>query len=409
MILTIDGREPTSSSHIARILELVSAGREADAAGHARSEDAGHRRDTGRASAHSGAHAHVVDHTARGCRWLAEALRRARPPSTASRTEVRRDLLRAAFWPGRHYHARVRRSDFAYHLPEDLIAQTPLAERSASRLLALDGSTGALRDRSHPRSAELVRPGDLLVFNDTRVVAARLVGSSLRAGGWRSSWSARLASGTHSCSCGRARRFAKSWRSRPKVGRCASWRRRATYGKSLCRRRRWNSSSAGARCRCRRTFIARRMLRISERYQSIFAQHAGAVAAPTACLHFDEALIAQIEARGVQRALVTLHVGAGTFQPVRTDDLESHVMHAERVSVSAETCEAIERTRAAGGRVVAIGTTVARALEAAPRSASRRRRIFTGGAFCAAPSNPSAATPASSSRQAFSSASSTRC
>jgi S-adenosylmethionine:tRNA ribosyltransferase-isomerase len=102
-----------------------------------------------------------------------------------------------------------------------------------------------------------------------------------------------------------------------------------------------------------------------QRYQSIFAQHSGAVAAPTASLHFDETLVAQLEARGVRRAFVTLHVGAGTFQPVRADDLESHVMHAEWISVDADTCEAIERTRASGGRVVAIGTTVARALEAA--------------------------------------------
>ncbi|HEV7443391.1 MAG TPA: S-adenosylmethionine:tRNA ribosyltransferase-isomerase, partial [Steroidobacteraceae bacterium] len=106
-----------------------------------------------------------------------------------------------------------------------------------------------------------------------------------------------------------------------------------------------------------------------ERYQSIFARERGAVAAPTASLHFDSQLIREIEALGVNRAFVTLHVGAGTFQPVRTDDLESHVMHAERVSVSAATCEAIERTRADGGRIVAIGTTVVRALESAALAA----------------------------------------
>jgi S-adenosylmethionine:tRNA ribosyltransferase-isomerase len=106
-----------------------------------------------------------------------------------------------------------------------------------------------------------------------------------------------------------------------------------------------------------------------QRYQSIFARHAGAVAAPTASLHFDEGLIREIESRGVNRAFVTLHVGAGTFQPVRTDDLGSHVMHAEWVSVGADTCAAINRTRAAGGRVVSIGTTVARALESAALAA----------------------------------------
>jgi S-adenosylmethionine:tRNA ribosyltransferase-isomerase len=112
-----------------------------------------------------------------------------------------------------------------------------------------------------------------------------------------------------------------------------------------------------------------------QRYQSIFARHAGAVAAPTASLHFDDELLGKIEARGVKRAFVTLHVGAGTFQPVRTDDLESHVMHAEWVSVGADTCEAINRTRAAGGRVVSIGTTVARALESAALDALESRAV----------------------------------
>jgi S-adenosylmethionine:tRNA ribosyltransferase-isomerase len=117
-----------------------------------------------------------------------------------------------------------------------------------------------------------------------------------------------------------------------------------------------------------------------ERYQSIFAEHAGAVAAPTASLHFDARLIEALDARGVNRALVTLHVGAGTFQPVRVDDLESHVMHAERVTVSSETCEAIARTRAAGKRVVAVGTTVARALESAALAAQPLRAEAGSGA-----------------------------
>ncbi len=102
-----------------------------------------------------------------------------------------------------------------------------------------------------------------------------------------------------------------------------------------------------------------------KRYQSIFARESGAVAAPTASLHFDATLAEAVAAKGVNRAFITLHVGAGTFQPIRVDDLESHVMHAERVTVGAETCEAIERTRSAGGRVVAVGTTVVRALESA--------------------------------------------
>jgi S-adenosylmethionine:tRNA ribosyltransferase-isomerase len=127
-----------------------------------------------------------------------------------------------------------------------------------------------------------------------------------------------------------------------------------------------------------------------ERYQSIFARERGAVAAPTASLHFDSQLIGEIEARGVRRAFVTLHVGAGTFQPVRMDDLESHVMHAERVSVSAATCRAIEKTRAEGGRVIAVGTTVIRALESAALAAT----VAAQAARTAAPTATPHATPA---------------
>jgi S-adenosylmethionine:tRNA ribosyltransferase-isomerase len=259
----------------------------------------------------------------------------------------------------------VRRADFAYELPEELIAQTPLAERSASRLLVLDGKNGALSDRSIRDLPELVRPGDLLVFNDTRVVAARLVGFK-PSGGRVEIFLERPAGERHAFVQLRA---SKAIREELEiatvggpvrvVGKEGDLWKVALPMPTLEFFERWGEVPLPP-------YIHRAPdASDRERYQSIFAQHAGAVAAPTASLHFDDALIAQLEARGAKRAFVTLHVGAGTFQPVRTDDLESHVMHAERVSVGAETCEAIERTRAAGGRVVAIGTTVARALEAA--------------------------------------------
>jgi S-adenosylmethionine:tRNA ribosyltransferase-isomerase len=259
----------------------------------------------------------------------------------------------------------VRRADFAYELPEELIAQTPLAERSASRLLTLDGATGALADRSIRDLPELLREGDLLVFNDTRVVAARLVGFKP--------------------SGGRVEIFLE----RPIAERQALVQLRA----SKAIREELEIATEGGPVRVVskegdlwKVALPAPTLEFFEtwgevplppyihrtpdpsdkqRYQSIFARHAGAVAAPTASLHFDDELMRRIEARGVKRAFVTLHVGAGTFQPVRTDDLESHVMHAEWVSVGEETCDAIERTRAAGGRIVSIGTTVARALESA--------------------------------------------
>ena len=267
----------------------------------------------------------------------------------------------------------MRRADFAYDLPEELIAQTPLAERSASRLLTLDGSTGALADRSIRDFPQLLREGDLLVFNDTRVVAARLVG--FKPSGGRVEVFLERAVGDAQALV--QLRASKPIREELEIAteggpvRVVSkegdlWKV-ALPGPTLEFFEKWGEVPLPPYIHRTPDAVDR------QRYQSIFARHAGAVAAPTASLHFDDELMRRIEARGVKRAFVTLHVGAGTFQPVRTDDLESHVMHAEWVSVGDETCEAIERTRAAGGRVVSIGTTVARALESAALDAPARR------------------------------------
>lgn len=272
----------------------------------------------------------------------------------------------------------MRRADFAYELPEELIAQTPLAERSASRLLTLDGSTGALADRSIRDFPELLREGDLLVFNDTRVVAARLVG--FKPSGGRVEIFLERAVGEREALV--HLRASKAIREELEIATEGGPVRVVSKEDDL-----WKVALPGATLEffekwgevplppyIHRTPDASDRLR----YQSIFARHAGAVAAPTASLHFDDELIRKIEARGVKRAFVTLHVGAGTFQPVRSDDLESHVMHAEWVSVGVETCEAIARTRAAGGRVVSIGTTVARALESAALAAPTPLQPFSG-------------------------------
>jgi len=263
----------------------------------------------------------------------------------------------------------VRRADFAYELPEELIAQTPLAERSASRLLTLDGATGAIADRSVRDFPDLLREGDLLVFNDTRVVAARLVG--FKPSGGRVEVFLERAVGEREALV--QLRASKAIREELEiateggmvrvVSREGDLWKVALPGQTLEFFEKWGEVPLPPYIH-RTPDAADR-----QRYQSIFARHAGAVAAPTASLHFDDELMGKIDARGVQRAFVTLHVGAGTFQPVRTDELESHVMHAEWVSVSDETCDAINRTRAAGGRVVSIGTTVARALESAALTA----------------------------------------
>ena len=270
----------------------------------------------------------------------------------------------------------MRRQDFSFDLPEELIAQSPLAERSASRLLVLDGVSGAVSDRNVADLPEFLRSGDLLVFNDTRVVAARIVGSK-PSGGRVEIFLERVSGSTAGREALVQLRASKPIREGLEIatpggtvrvlGREDELWRVETPADALEFFEAWGEvplppyihRSADASDR--------------ERYQSIFAREKGAVAAPTASLHFDAPLVAKLEAIGVARAFVTLHVGAGTFQPLRTDDLDAHKMHAERVSVSAATWEAVRRTREAGGRVVAVGTTVVRALESAALHAEPAR------------------------------------
>jgi len=263
------------------------------------------------------------------------------------------------------YHARVRRQDFFYDLPSELIAQTPPAARSAGRMLVLDGSTGASADRMVRDLPGCLASGDLLVLNDTRVIAARLLGKKPSGGrveilleralDGREALAQLCASkpvraGLEVSTAGGAVRVlareAELWRIALPTPALEFFE---TYGEVPLP-----------------PYIRRPPASYDrERYQSIFAREPGAVAAPTASLHFDEALAEALSARGVARAFVTLHVGAGTFQPLRGEDLAAHPLHAERASVGSATCEAIRRARAAGGRVVAVGTTVVRALESA--------------------------------------------
>jgi S-adenosylmethionine:tRNA ribosyltransferase-isomerase len=262
-------------------------------------------------------------------------------------------------------HASVQLHDFAYDIPADLVAQTPLAERSASRLLALEGVTGTCSDRMMRDLPLLLGPGDLLVFNDTRVVAARLMGSKPTGGAveilleralggnqalvqLKGSKALRL--GLEITTAGGAVRILERdrdlWRVEFEAPALETFEAHGNVPLPPYIRREADP--------CDR-----------ERYQSIFARDKGAVAAPTASLHFDPALIATLEKGGVERAFITLHVGAGTFQPLRAEDLDAVVLHAERVHVSAAACEAIRRTQASGARVIAVGTTVVRALESA--------------------------------------------
>lgn len=264
----------------------------------------------------------------------------------------------------------MRRQDFSYQLPPELIAQTPLTERSASRMLVLEGPRGSLTDAAVAQLPAYLAPGDLLVFNDTRVVAARLVGTK-PTGGQVEIFLERALAGHEALAQLSASKGVRDGLSVATAGgeirvleRRADLWRVALPGEALDFFERWGEVPLPP-------YIGRApLLGDRERYQSIFARERGAVAAPTASLHFDAALVAALEARGVERAFVTLHVGAGTFQPVRVDDLAAHRMHAEQVTVSRATCEAVARTRGRGGRVVAVGTTVIRALEAAALAAA---------------------------------------
>jgi S-adenosylmethionine:tRNA ribosyltransferase-isomerase len=263
----------------------------------------------------------------------------------------------------------VRRQDFAYELPPELIAQAPLAERSASRLLVLDPASGELADRTVRDLPLYLRRGDLLVLNDTRVVRARLVG--VKPSGGRVeillerelagaealaqlSASKPIRAGLEVLTAGGAVRV---------LAREDELWRIALPAAALAFFERWGEVPLPPYIR-RPPDAADQ-----ERYQSIFAHEPGAVAAPTASLHFDAPLLAALDERGVSRAQVTLHVGAGTFQPLRSENIADHTMHAERAWVSAAACEAIQHARARGGRIIAVGTTVVRALESAALAA----------------------------------------
>ncbi len=261
--------------------------------------------------------------------------------------------------------------DFDFHLPEELIATEPAATRVASRLLTLDPRTGQLHDRQFVDVLRVLQPGDLLVLNDTRVLAARLYG--------------------HKCSGGKVEILVE---------------RVLTEHTALAHVRASKAPRVGSRLQLdcgvmievvqrvddlfTLSFLTQESLSVllmregqvplppymkrapvlsdSERYQTVYAREQGSVAAPTAGLHFDENLLAQLQQRGVELGFLTLHIGAGTFQPVRVADVTEHVMHSEWFSVSAELCEQVQRTRARQGRVVAVGTTCTRALESAASS-----------------------------------------
>lgn len=264
----------------------------------------------------------------------------------------------------------LKKSDFDFDLPHELIAQEPLPERSASRLLCLDVPARHWDDCQFRRLPQLLRSGDLLVFNDTRVLPARLYGRKTTGGAVEILIERVI--GTHEA------------RAQLRVSK-----KPGTGGRIVLE----DGSEVEVTGRDGEFFVLRfddseplekRLahtghmplppyieraddIRDKERYQTIFARHGGAVAAPTAGLHFDPLVIDALEKRGIDTGYVTLHVGAGTFQPMRAERVEDHHMHREWLNVGAGLVDKIQRTRAAGGRVIAVGTTVVRSLESACR------------------------------------------
>ncbi|MDH6167377.1 S-adenosylmethionine:tRNA ribosyltransferase-isomerase [Variovorax boronicumulans] len=276
-------------------------------------------------------------------------------------------------------------SDFDFDLPPELVAQHPASERTSSRLL--DGTGDAPADRIFKDLPSLLRAGDLLVFNDTRVVKARLFGEK-PTGGKLELLVERVLQGQEVVAHMKVSKKPPVGTTLEMVGgfRATLLGRWPEEDGALFRFAFESDTGENPYMlmeRCGHVPLPPYITHTDSaddesRYQTVFARVPGAVAAPTAALHFDEGLLAALEARGVQRANVTLHVGAGTFQPVKTENIAEHTMHAERYEVPEATQRAIAECKARGGRVVAVGTTTVRTLESWARSgeATGDTRIF---------------------------------
>jgi S-adenosylmethionine:tRNA ribosyltransferase-isomerase len=265
----------------------------------------------------------------------------------------------------------MKLTDFQFELPTELIAQFPSKERTASRLLSLGGNSGVLIDRQFIDFPELLRPDDLLVFNNTKVIPARLLGQ--KDSGGRVEVLVERVLNDHSVLA-----HVRSSKS-PKIGRHlllegtidieVFGRQGALFELYFHTEMSVIDVLESVGRLPLPPYIEREVAQDDlERYQTIYAEHIGAVAAPTAGLHFDQAMLDVINGLGIEVAQVTLHVGAGTFQPVRVDDIKTHQMHSEWLEVSETVCQQVISTQQRGGRVIAVGTTSVRALESASRS-----------------------------------------
>ncbi|MDR3394928.1 MAG: tRNA preQ1(34) S-adenosylmethionine ribosyltransferase-isomerase QueA [Parasulfuritortus sp.] len=271
----------------------------------------------------------------------------------------------------------MKTSDFDYFLPDDLIARYPLPDRSASRLLHVDSPAGRFEDRLFADLPAFFRSGDLLVFNDTRVIKARLFGMK-ESGGRIEALVERVLSdhealvfirASHGPRPGARLRFAEAFEAVVVERQDDLYRLAFDPSRTVLA---WLDEYGLLPLP---PYIDRAAeVGDDARYQTVYARDPGAVAAPTAGLHFDEPMLARLKEIGVELAFVTLHVGAGTFQPVRVENIAEHLMHSERYEIPEATVAAVARTRQTGGRVCSVGTTSLRALE----SAAQRGELKAG-------------------------------
>ena len=274
----------------------------------------------------------------------------------------------------------MRVADFSFELPEELIARYPKANRSASRLMTLNGNSGERKDESFTDLINHLEAGDLLVFNNTRVIPARMFGQK-DSGGKLEVLVERLLDEHRVLAhirCSKSPKPGSEILLEGKVKATMVARHDALFELEFHGEQSVLSILDDVGHMPLPPYIDRPDEDSDrERYQTVYNEKPGAVAAPTAGLHFDDALMAQLKAKGVDFAFVTLHVGAGTFQPVKVDEVADHIMHAEYVEVPASVVTQIEQTKANGKRVIAVGTTSVRSLESAAKVAKEKGRPFS--------------------------------
>jgi S-adenosylmethionine:tRNA ribosyltransferase-isomerase len=273
----------------------------------------------------------------------------------------------------------MKASDFDYELPEQLIAQKPLEQRTGSRLLVLDPEQGGIEDQQFSCLDQYLTAQDLLIFNDTRVFPARLFGHK-ESGGKVEVLVERIVNDQEVLAHVRSSKSPKPGtrlRLEQAVDCLVEGRQDDLFRLRLNQQGYWLDLLQQYGHMPLPPYIQREDDDSDkDRYQTVYSRNVGAVAAPTAGLHFDQTMLDSLQQRGIKTAYVTLHVGAGTFQPMRVEDVSEHIMHAEMVSVSDAVCQQIKHTREIGGRVIAVGTTVVRSLESA--AAGGELRPFQG-------------------------------